>query len=224
MKIKTCAIIPAAGKGVRFDPAQKKLFIKIKGKSVLWHTLQKFNSADSIDMILLPLDPANFNEQQKIIHKWSFSKPLYTIKGGKERQDSIYNALKFLKEKKIEPDIVVVHDGARPYVTPDLINSCIEEAKVSKAVITAIPVTDTVKLSDERNNVIQTIPRDNLWLVQTPQAYEYELLMNAYGQAYKDGFYGTDDAMLVERLNINVHILKGERNNIKITTKEDLEL
>lgn len=219
---KTIAIIPAAGKGIRFASKEEKLFIKIKNKPLLHYTLQPFLTSRLIDAIVLLLDPLNMEEQKKIVTRWFNNKPFYIVQGGQERQDSIYNALNFLEQNKLKPKILVIHDGARPYVSQKLIEACIEKTKDLKAVITGVPVTDTIKQSDNTNKVFKTVPRENLWAIQTPQAYDYALLLNAYKKAYEDNFTGTDDAMLVERLNIDVYILKGEYSNIKITTKEDL--
>jgi len=223
-KLKNIAIIPAAGKGIRFNAKEGKLFIKIKDKPLLWHTLQPFIHSKLIDEIILIFDPLNMEKQKEIVMPWFENKPFYIVQGGVERQESIYNALKFLQQNNLKPETVIVHDGARPYVTKTIIEECITKAKKLKAVITAVAVTDTIKQSDGKDKILKTIPRENLWSVQTPQAYDYEILLNAYNKAYQDNFLGTDDAMLLERLNINVYILKGEYSNIKITTKEDLNL
>ena len=141
--------------------------------------------------------------------------------GGKERQDSVYNGLKLLDEKC---DVVLIHDGARPFVSDKIIDKSIEEAKEHKAIVVGVPVKDTIKVIDNDKNIVDTPNRSVLWAVQTPQTFDYNILIDAYKDAFKNKFYGTDDAMLVERIGYKVKMLEGSYNNIKITTQEDLNI
>ena len=121
-------------------------------------------------------------------------------------------------------NIVLIHDGARPFVSNKIINKSIEEAKENKAIVVGVPVKDTIKVIDNDKNIVDTPNRNILWAVQTPQTFDYNLLIKSYEDAFKDGFYGTDDAMLVERIGYKVKMVEGSYNNIKITTQEDLGL
>ena len=141
--------------------------------------------------------------------------------GGKERQDSVYNGLKLLDEKC---DVVLIHDGARPFVSDKIIDKSIEEAKEHKAIVVGVPVKDTIKVIDNDKNIVDTPNRSVLWAVQTPQTFDYNILIDAYKDAFKNKFYGTDDAMLVEWIGYKVKMLEGSYNNIKITTQEDLNI
>lgn len=142
------------------------------------------------------------------------------IEGGARRQDSVHAALRIVKP---ETDFVLVHDGARPFVTQPMIRAVIEAARVSGAAVVAVPVKDTIKQAGEGGTVTRTIPREQLWAAQTPQAFAFEVLYAAYAQAEAEGFVGTDDAMLVERAgSAQVRIVEGSHENVKITTPEDL--
>lgn len=140
------------------------------------------------------------------------------LPGGQERQDSIYRAVQRLPD---DVDLVLVHDGVRPFVTGEVIRRTIETVKTHGAAVAAVPVKDTVKVS-EGGQFTKTLDRRLLYSVQTPQGFRREMLIRAYDQAYRDNFYGTDDAVLVERTGEKVHIVKGDYNNIKITTMEDI--
>jgi 2-C-methyl-D-erythritol 4-phosphate cytidylyltransferase len=148
-------------------------------------------------------------------------KKVKLVKGGKERQESVYNGLLAVDEKDAT---VVIHDGVRPFISSDLIEECVREALLHKACVLGLPASDTLKIVDDTGYINKTLSRDSVWLVQTPQAFDYSLIKKAHDIAKKDGITGTDDAMLVERLGERVRIIQGSKNNIKITTKEDLIL
>ena len=158
--------------------------------------------------------------KKEILDKYNF-KNVKIAYGGKERQDSVYNGLKLLDEKC---DVVLIHDGARPFVSDKIIDKSIEEAKEHKAIVVGVPVKDTIKVIDNDKNIVDTPNRSVLWAVQTPQTFDYNILIDAYKDAFKNKFYGTDDAMLVERIGYKVKMLEGSYNNIKITTQEDLNI
>jgi len=158
---------------------------------------------------------------EDLVKRFGFTKVSRIIPGGAERQDSVYAGLKALGPKM---DLVLIHDGARPFITPDLIDRIVAETRVLKAVVAAIPVRDTIKEIGEDGRVLKTLNRDRLWEIQTPQGFHYSVLLKAYEKAFEDRYYGTDDAALVERLGIEVKVVPGSRFNLKITTPEDLAL
>jgi len=214
-------VIVAAGTGSRMNMGINKQFIKLEGKEVIVYTIEKFYNNPNIDDIVVVVKESESEFFKKeIIERYNF-KNIKIAYGGKERQDSVYNGLKLLDEKC---DIVLIHDGARPFVSNKTIDTCIEEAKEHKAIVVGVPVKDTIKVIDSNNNIVDTPNRSVLWAVQTPQTFNYNILLNAYEDAFKSRFYGTDDAMLVERIGHKVKMVEGSYNNIKITTKEDLNI
>ena len=214
-------VIVAAGTGSRMNMGINKQFIKLEGKEVIVYTIEKFYNNPNIDDIVVVVKESESEFFKKeIIERYNF-KNIKIAYGGKERQDSVYNGLKLLDKKC---DVVLIHDGARPFVSNKTIDICIEEAKEHKAIVVGVPVKDTIKVIDDNNNIVDTPNRSILWAVQTPQTFDYNILLDAYEDAYKSGFYGTDDAMLVERIGHKVKMVEGSYNNIKITTKEDLNI
>ena len=214
-------VIVAAGTGSRMNMGINKQFIKLEGKEIIYYTIEKFYKNENIDDIVVVVkeDEAEFFKKE-ILDKYKF-KNIKLAYGGKERQDSVYNGLKSLDKNC---NIVLIHDGARPFVSNKIINKSIEEAKENKAIVVGVPVKDTIKVIDNDKNIVDTPNRNILWAVQTPQTFDYNLLIKSYEDAFKDGFYGTDDAMLVERIGYKVKMVEGSYNNIKITTQEDLGL
>ncbi|MBU1053579.1 MAG: 2-C-methyl-D-erythritol 4-phosphate cytidylyltransferase [Proteobacteria bacterium] len=216
------AIIVAGGKGNRMDSSIRKQYLEIDGSPLLCATLKAFNLCTLIENIILvvPADDIKYCID-RIIDPLKIKKKVKLIKGGKERQESVYNGLLEIDEKDAT---VVIHDGVRPFVSSGLIEECVRGALLHKACVSGLPASDTLKLVDDTGCIESTLSRDSVWLVQTPQAFDYSLIKKAHDIAIKDGFTGTDDAMLVERIGEKVKILKGSKNNIKITTKEDLIL
>lgn len=214
-------IIVSAGKGTRMKADINKQFLKIGDKEVIAHTIDKFYDNKNIGEIIVVIreDEKEFFEKN-IINKYGY-KNIKIAFGGAERQDSVYNGL-----KKIEKDceIVLIHDGARPFVTNEIIEKSIICGKEYKSAIVGVPVKDTIKIVNKNNDVCNTPNRDTLWSIQTPQVFDYSLIMKAYEKASKDGYYGTDDSMLMEYLGYNVKVVEGSYNNIKITTPEDLKI
>ena len=158
---------------------------------------------------------------KEIIEKYKFQKVSQIIPGGKRRQDSVKNGMDALQK---DVDIVAIHDGVRPFVTKAMIEDSIHSAVRHGAVVLAMPVKDTIKISNPDGTVLKTLDRESLWQIQTPQTFQVNVIKEAYYRATEDGFIGTDDASLVERLGVKVHILPGSYTNIKITTPEDLLL
>ncbi len=219
--MKVTAIIPAGGYGRRMNAGIHKQLIEIEGKPILIHTLEKFQNCDCIDAIIIATAPEIFIEVENLVKKFGINKVVEVTIGGNERQDSVYNALQMMVYHHTE--IVVVHDAVRPFITCEKICEVISACKETGAAILAVKPKETVKLDSGNGFVEKTLDRNSLWLVQTPQAFYYTILQQAYKKAYADSFYGTDDASLVERLGVKVKIVEGLYENIKITTPEDIE-
>ena len=214
-------VIVAAGTGSRMNMGINKQFIKLEGKEIIAYTIEKFyNNSNIEDIVVVVKEDESEFFKKEILDKYNF-KNVKIAYGGKERQDSVYNGLKLLDEKC---DVVLIHDGARPFVSDKIIDKSIEEAKEHKAIVVGVPVKDTIKVIDNDKNIVDTPNRSVLWAVQTPQTFNYNILIDAYKDAFKNKFYGTDDAMLVERIGYKVKMLEGSYNNIKITTQEDLNI
>ena len=196
-----------------------KQFIKLDGKEIIAYTIEKFYKSEDIDDIVIVIKE---NEEkyfiENIINKYGFDN-IKLAYGGKERQDSVYNGIKKLNRNC---EIVLIHDGARPFVNEYIIKNSIKEAKENNAVVVGVPVKDTIKVVDSDGNIVDTPNRSLLWSVQTPQSFKYEIITKAYEYAYSNDYYGTDDAMLVEHIGYNVKMIEGSYDNIKITTEEDL--
>lgn len=214
-------VIVAAGTGSRMKMGINKQFIKLEGKEIIAYTIEKFyNNSNIEDIVVVVKEDESEFFKKEILDKYNF-KNIKIAYGGKERQDSVYNGLKLLDKKC---DVVLIHDGARPFVSDKIIYNCIEEVKEHKAIVVGVPVKDTIKVIDNDKNIVDTPNRSVLWAVQTPQTFDYNILIDAYKDAFKSGFYGTDDAMLVERIGYKVKMVEGSYNNIKITTQEDLSV
>jgi len=215
------AIIPVAGLGKRFGSNTPKQFQKIGGQPIISITLQKFVSLNEINHGVVVVAENEMDSSRNLLrHIKGFNDKFEIISGGVERQDSVYNGLKNVPP---ESDIVVVHDGVRPLVSSQLIIKSIQTAVESGACIAALPVKDTIKRVTN-DTVLETIPREHLWQVQTPQAFKYTVLMEAHEKARDVNFYSTDESALVEWSKHPVKIILGENQNIKVTTSADLEL
>ncbi len=217
--MQVCAVIAAGGQGKRMNSNVSKQFLTIKGHPILYYTLNKFEKMKILNEIILVVPPADVKyTKEQIIKKYGFKKTRI-VEGGKERQDSVYNGLKALPK---DADIVVIHDGVRPFIPVKIIENSIEAAAECDAVGVAVPVKDTIKVVDDKSVVKTTPDRKALWAIQTPQTFKYDVIMKAYEKAMEDGFYGTDDTVLVERMGLPVKIIEGSYENIKITTPEDI--
>ncbi len=211
------AIIVAAGRGKRLGSSLPKQFLKIRGRTMLEMSVEAFEKNHRIDEIFVVANPEYSELTGKLCEK--FSKVTRIVKGGKERQDSVAAALDLICEPA--GGIVLVHDGARPFVSDDIITAVAEAAADCGAAVPAVQAKDTIRQrSGEKSRTLQ---RENLFCVQTPQGFRTSLLKEALKKATEDGFLGTDDASLIERLGINISMVRGEEKNRKITTKEDLE-
>ena len=215
----TYAIIPAAGRGVRLGMDRPKQFLDLQEKPLLLHTLETIARASFLTGIILAV-PEDFlsQAQDMVTRHLDNALTVCVVAGGKERQDSVWNALQVIPD---ECSLVLIHDGVRPLVSVDLLNTTWHAAQRTGAAIAAIPATDTVKRV-RHETVSETLPREEIWLVQTPQVFRLELLREAYRQARRFRWSVTDDASLVERMGFAVSVVPGERTNIKVTTPEDL--
>ncbi len=222
--MKTIAIIPSAGMGTRMG-SKRKNYLKLLGIPVLAHTLKAFEAATGVESVILVTPAADIEFcRRNIVEKYRLKKVLKIVAGGKERQDSVARGLAAAIEEGEDgstPDIVVVHDGARPLVTPELIEAAIAAAKKYGGAVVAVPVKDTIKEAGD-SFIKKTVPRENLWAAQTPQAFRTKILIKAHAAAARRGCLGTDESSLVERLGKKVALVPGFYENIKITTPEDL--
>lgn len=214
------AIIVAGGKGKRMGADMNKQYLLLDGKEVVARTLEVFQSSDEVDEIIL-VSPESEVEfcRQSIVSKYGLSKVVKIIPGGAERQDSVYNGL---VSCNVRTEIVLIHDGARPFVTEEMIRKSVKYAREIGACSVGMPVKDTIKVLDYNNFAVETPDRKNLYAVQTPQTFKYEIILNAHKNARTNGSLATDDTMLVEELGHRVKFIEGSYANIKITTPEDL--
>lgn len=212
-------IIVAAGSSKRMKGNVNKPYLRLRGFPVLYYSISRFLKIKKISEIIVVIRKKDKKSLHYLIKKYKF-KNVKVIFGGKIRQDSVFNGLKAVSKGC---KIVLIHDAARPFVSKELISSLIKNAAKFNAVIPVLPIKETVKRSSDRKFIDATLDRNKLFLAQTPQVFDRELILNAYKKAYKENIYGTDDAMLVERLGNPVKIVLGEEKNIKITTKDDLK-
>jgi 2-C-methyl-D-erythritol 4-phosphate cytidylyltransferase len=219
---KVFAIIPAAGSGSRIGGKVKKQFLPLKGKPIIIHTLQRFEHCSDVDEIVLAVPESDIVEIEALLSKYRIHKVSKAIVGGKKRQDSVFSALQRITAN--DSDIILVHDAVRPFIESRKISQVVKACKEFDAAVVAVQPKDTIRRSAGGGFFDQTVDRTALWLVQTPQAFKAKLLLRAFEKAYKDKFYSTDEAGLVERLGIKARIVEGSYDNIKITTLEDLEL
>ena len=218
--MKTVVIIPAGGTGRRMGGEIPKQYLSLAGIPILVHTLREFQRSPFVDEIILVVPEGDVTDVRRdLVERYDLAKVSLVVAGGRERQDSVRNALMHVRD---EHEIILVHDGVRPFVTGALIERTVAGAKEFGAAVPGIPVRDTVKAADATGRVVKTVQREGLWLVQTPQAFRREVILAAYERASADGFYGSDDASLVERTGIPVRMIPGDADNIKVTTPEDL--
>lgn len=218
--MKTVAIIPAGGSGKRLGSETPKQYLSLQSVPVLVHTLLVFQESAAIQEIVLvvPEDDLTF-VRERVVKKYELRKVSAVVSGGRERQDSVRNGFLAITNAC---DVVVIHDGVRPFVTRDMIERVVEAAAGEGAAAAGVRAKDTIKETTAENIVTATLPRSRLWQTQTPQAFQYDLLRRAFAKAGDDGYYGTDDASLVERTGAKVRMVAGSYENIKITTPEDL--
>jgi len=217
------AIIPAAGVGARMGLTKAKQFIDLCGKPILAVTLSHFQKCNLIDRIVLVVSQDDVDYcKREIVDRHKLSKVFKVIVGGKRRQDSVRKGVESIANSC---RWVLIHDGVRPLVTNGLIERVIKAAKDFRAVITGLPVKETVKEIDGQGRVLRSVDRSQLWLIQTPQIFRFEDINLAHQEALTHGWEkATDDAFLIEKMGIPVNIIEGEENNIKVTTPQDLDI
>ena len=214
------AIVAAAGQGARMKGDAPKQFRLLGDRPVLFHSLARLAECPKVDdlIVVVPADHLDYT-RTLIEQEFPVAKPCRVVTGGEERQDSVRAGL---QELSLECDLVVVHDAARPLVPNAVIVAVILAAAKDGAATAAIPPVDTVKLVDTDRHQAENLPRNMLWMIQTPQAFRKELLLRAHQRALEDNFTGTDDSVLLERLGVTVHVVPGSTRNLKITTPDDL--
>jgi 2-C-methyl-D-erythritol 4-phosphate cytidylyltransferase len=220
--MRTIAIILAGGTGKRMGTSINKQFLLLDNKPIIVHTLQVFDECRQIDGIYLVVNQKDLPVMQEdILETYKFNKIMKLVIGGRLRQDSVKNGL-----EAIEPpcDNVIIHDGARPFVSPAFIEKGIFLMEMFDAIIPALPVKDTIKVVSKEGFVLKTLERDSLWHVQTPQTFKYDMIMKAYREGITKKLYGYDDATFLENMGKKVKVVEGSPYNIKITTPEDLTI
>jgi 2-C-methyl-D-erythritol 4-phosphate cytidylyltransferase len=215
---KTGAVIVAAGRGARMNSAVSKQYLKLRGKPVLAYALEALHRVPDIAEMVVVAGADELPAAEEIVRTYGFGRVSRIVPGGRERQDSVYRGLLALPE---DTEWVIVHDGVRPFVTAEKIVQCLERAKETGAAVLAVPVKDTIKQVDSGGKIANTPDRRSLWAVQTPQAFRLPVLKQAHEQAAKASYRATDDAMLLERMGVAVHVVEGDYSNIKITTPDD---
>ena len=225
--MKVAVILPAAGLGTRMKPSEpgsqtapRKQFLLLDGSPVVLHTIRKFVSCPLVNQVVLALRPEDRPRVDELIAAEHFPKPVITVDGGDSRQQSVENGLAAVD---LDTDVVAVHDAVRPFIDPETIEEVIRTAAESGAAIVGIIPVDTVK-QIHLHKVTGTLNRDRLVLAQTPQVFQAAILRRAYEQARLDGFIGTDESSLVERIEVEVAVVAGSDRNIKITRPSDIEL
>ncbi|WP_035155171.1 2-C-methyl-D-erythritol 4-phosphate cytidylyltransferase [Cohnella thermotolerans] len=219
--MKWGAVVVAAGRGKRMGAADNKPYLPLAGRPILAHTLEAFERCGTVESIVVVAAPGEEAKAEAAVRAMTVAcrKLRAIVPGGAERQDSVYEGLAAL-----ETEGVLVHDAARPLVTPEQIEACCREAERHGASALAVPVKDTIKIEGERGFMTATPDRSTLWAVQTPQAFARAELMEAHRLAKAEGAAATDDTMLLERLGRKVAIVPGDYRNLKITTPEDLPI
>jgi 2-C-methyl-D-erythritol 4-phosphate cytidylyltransferase len=221
---KTYALIPAAGMGKRMGASINKQYLRLGGVPIVARTISVFEQSPFIAGIYLviPADEIPYC-RENVVEACGFRKIVEIVPGGKERQNSVMNGLNAIRPKAGDDDVVVIHDGVRPFITPGLLKESIDIARTSDGALVAVPAKDTIKTV--RDGIVTgTPPRESLWQAQTPQTFRFGVISEAHLAAEREGFIGTDDASLVERRGGRIRVARGDYRNIKITTPEDLIL
>lgn len=225
-KRRTAAVVLAAGQGKRMQSGVAKQYLLLKEKPVIWYSLEAFEKSPVDEVILVTGKEEMAWVREYIVEQYGFKKVTAVVAGGAERYHSVYGGLSALDGHGREPDLVLIHDGARPLVSEDVIRRTMEAAWEYGACAAAVPVKDTVKVADENQFAETTLDRSLLWQIQTPQAFRFGLVKAAYDGLMSDPALQkgiTDDAMVVERMTSEkVKLVMGDYRNIKVTTPEDM--
>lgn len=219
------AVIVAAGRGDRMGCDIRKQYLLLGAHPILWHSLKAFEACGDIDRINLCIPKQDFDFcRSGILTALDFPEKIKLVAGGGQRQESVYNGIMAIDSDACKNGIIVIHDGVRPFIKAVDIAECISGAVMDGACILGIPATDTLKSVGPEGLVTKTLSRNCVWMAQTPQAFQYDLIKTAHEEARQKGLTGTDDAQLVELAGRNVKMIRGRGNNIKITTRQDLVL
>lgn len=219
---KVAVIIAAAGKGTRLGAPVPKQYLKIGGEPVILKTLKAFSAMSEVDSIFIVTNEEYMDHCAGIVRDNGLTKVRDIVKGGKERQDSVYNALQEINRQQPGVVYVLIHDGARPYVSEDVIRNVIKATDEKGAAVACVAMKNSVRKAGEDGSV--SVDRSEYFSVQTPQGFRKAELIDAYEKAFREGYYGTDDASLVEKAGYKIEVVDGDYQNIKITTKEDLPM
>ena len=214
-------IFPAAGRGKRMQAGMNKVFMELSGIPILVRTLLRFSDCSQVDNLVGGVGEGEVQFVKGILKRIPSLKPWQVVAGGSERQYSVWNGIQSI-ENPSDDDIILVHDAARPLISTEVIQETIKTAREKGGAIAAVPAKNTIKICNEKQEVVETPDRSTLWEVQTPQGFRRDILVRANELAVKDGFLGTDDASLVERCGYPVYIVNSDYRNIKITTPEDI--
>ncbi|ANU15795.1 2-C-methyl-D-erythritol 4-phosphate cytidylyltransferase [Planococcus maritimus] len=215
--MKYTVVLPAAGSGKRMKAERNKLLLELSGKPIFIYTLEVFDKDPHCEGMWLAVKEEERQLIEDYVERYAIRKVRGYATGGAERQDSVRAGLELAGQS----EIVLVHDAARPFISPVVIRELVEQASESGAAIAGVPVKDTIKKVREAV-ITETVDREELWMIQTPQAFRYDLLLEAAQRAQADGFLGTDEAMLVERMGHPVQIVESTYDNVKMTTPDDL--
>ena len=218
--MKTFAIIPAGGKGLRSGSSIPKQYIKINGKELIAYTISTFQECRDINYIIVAVEKSYHKKLKKIIDKYKFTKVISIIEGGKTRQDSVFNCIKSLRAEK--NDLIIVHDAARPFLPKNVLNNAINFAKEKGNAVVSIKAKDT--LVKGANTVDSYIKRENVHYIQTPQIFKYKDFIKVIKYSEENNYSGTDESNLMKKIGKRIFLVNGSVINIKITTKEDLEI
>jgi len=219
---KVYAVVPAAGVGSRMGGSTIKQFVLLGEKPLLAHTLQRLEHCPEVDEVGVAVREEFIAEVEQLVSKYRLHKVSKVVAGGQHRQDSVANVLRCYSFRPT--DIILIHDGVRPFIHPKKIAEVISACREHDAAVLAVQPKDTIRRSNGGGFFDQTLDRAALWLIQTPQVFKAPLLMKAFEKAVKDRFTATDEAALVERLGVKARIIQGSYDNIKVTTREDLDL
>lgn len=216
---KNGAIVLAAGKGNRMGANINKQFLTMNEKPILYYTLKAFCECKSIDEVVLVAAKSEIEFcRENIVEKFKFIKVKAIVEGGAERQHSVLNGLKAIEDC----DVVLIHDGARPFITDAIIENGIKNAKLYGAATCGVTPKDTIKVKNDKGFSNETLNRNDLFIVQTPQCFKFDLILNCHEKLKEENIAVTDDTMVAERYGYKVFLYDGSYNNIKITTPEDL--
>ncbi|MGZ4962054.1 MAG: 2-C-methyl-D-erythritol 4-phosphate cytidylyltransferase [Limisphaerales bacterium] len=215
----TCAIIVAAGKGTRMGINQDKLFLEVAGRPLVAHTWQRFDESPEIQHVVMVVRDGNQQMFSEMAAQYGFQKPFTLVAGGKERQDSVWNGLEALPA---QTEVVAIQDAARPCTSAELIRACIEAAEDCGAAVAAMPVTDTIKASEDGEFISRHLDRSRLWSVQTPQTFRVGVIKRALAEVQKQKVQVTDDTAACELIEQPVKLVHVSAPNPKLTTKADI--